>query len=170
MRDKMRSVVVIVFLLALVANLSYANPYVTQINTLPFEGKVGDHTYKDKQYGNTVVKIGASGAITVTSTFSNGHKTDGDHFMAVTSFLGQDDKLLAVVSQIRGVNATLGGKTRVGSVVTNGQIPLSQVTSLKKITVAYGTEDRRPDIIILKAAAEILAAMANRENGFKLAQ
>lgn len=67
---------------------------------------VGDH-----QDSTSTVIVYDNGNISFDSRFSNGHKTDGDHFVAEVVLYNASNEPIIAGHQGAGVNASLGGQT-----------------------------------------------------------
>lgn len=99
---------------------------------------VGDH-----QDSTTTVITHKDGSIEFISRFSNGHKTDGDHFVAEIVGRSSSSEVLVVGSQGAGVNASFGGKTRVVTVSQVLRIDEAKVAAISYFEARHYQKDTK---------------------------
>jgi hypothetical protein len=81
----------------------------------------------ESQVGYVDVVIDADGNGSVSTKFSNGQQIRGNTFSSATGFYAADGKLLLVVVETKGLDGSLGGRAREGTVSENVQLTPDQL-------------------------------------------
>jgi hypothetical protein len=79
------------------------------------------------QDGYVDVTINADGSGMVTTKFSNGQQVRGNTFSSATGLYGSDGKPFLVIVETTGLDGSLGGRAREGSISQNVQLTPEQV-------------------------------------------
>lgn len=102
---------------------------------------VGDH-----QDSTSTVIVRDNGQIEFQARFSNGHKTDGDHFVAEVLAVANDGTKVFSAIQGAGVNATFGGRTRVITVSKIVSVDPTKVALIAKFFARHYQKDTKGEI------------------------
>ena len=125
-----------------------------------FEAKIDK-----KQYGYTDISINSDGKVTVNTMFSNGKRQDGDTFYAMTLFKDAKGQIVGSVFQVKGVNASGGGKAREARDVYRFKLNSKRAVDITSVTVSYGFKDKVDDAEYGRAISAIVSAVIASQTG-----
>ena len=86
------------------------------------------------------------GQIEFQARFSNGHKNDGDHFVAEVLAVANDGTKLLSAIQGAGVNVTFGGRTRVITVSKIVSVDPGKIARTAKFYARHYQKDTKGEI------------------------
>lgn len=95
------------------------------------------------QDSTSTVIIKKDGSVVFHSRFSNGHRTDGDHFVAEIIGRTKSGEAIFVATQGAGVTASYGGKTRVANVYQNFQLSSQQMADISYMEARHYQKDTK---------------------------
>lgn len=121
-----------------------------------------------KQYAYTLVQVQKNGRVVSSTLFSNG-KRFGDNFGAQIMLFDQFDTPLMGFQYIRGVNATLGGKTTEVRETRSETLDDSVKFSINWVGVRHFHKDRYPDNVIGNFIGKVVAFIINSKRNDEIA-
>jgi hypothetical protein len=89
----------------------------------------------EHQVGYVDVVVNANGSGVVTTKFSNGQQIRGNTFSSAIGFYGAEDKPFLVVVETKGLDGSLGGPAREGTVSENIQLTQDQLRDFDHVTL-----------------------------------
>lgn len=102
---------------------------------------VGDH-----QDSTSTVIVYDNGNISFDFRFSNGHKTDGDHFVAEVVLYNASNEPIIAGHQGAGVNASLGGQTQVATVSKSLAVTPQMAAMVDHVKARHYQKDTKGEI------------------------
>ncbi|HEV7252005.1 MAG TPA: hypothetical protein VGN97_02745 [Mesorhizobium sp.] len=120
------------------------------------------------QAAESTVRITADGLFRVDSRFTNAKQLDGDHFVTiVTAYSGE--KPVAIIKQIKGLNARGWGGTVEQRDSTQGTIPSNALAQIDRVTIEHGLYDWVDDSLVWKVIGETVKEfLRNKDSGFQM--
>ena len=121
----------------------------TGIGLLPLRGLGAQLPYNwhieqnidQHQIGYLKVSIDSSNRVTLVSKFSNGQKVSGNNFYSIVKFVSHGGKTLKVVILQKGLDASVFGHAREGTVTDTFLMNSRDVSDLDHIETKFGVRN-----------------------------